>query len=122
MTEPEFVSFYDTYIKDVPSEIVNSFSGKQVLLKQMKSGYEAHYMKIMKGSTMIGLTCFNIDPTMQTEFRAYLRHFSVKNLDDIKEAVKAVSYYIFDNLNSDTIRTDIYHYKESPEDTILKTS
>lgn len=50
MTENEFISFFDQYIKDVPSELVSSFSDKAMMLKQMKSGYEANYMKLVKGA------------------------------------------------------------------------
>lgn len=77
----------------------------------MNFGYEGHYMKILKGAEMVGILCFNIDHTIQTEFRGYIRHLTVNDKEHYAQVVKESANYIFNEINADTIRVDIQHYK-----------
>ena len=58
---------------------------------------------------------FNIDQTQQAEFRAYIRHITVLEKEDFGPAILAVVDFIWKELNADTIRIDLYHYKENEE-------
>jgi hypothetical protein len=46
----------------------------------MQEGYEGHYLKFENSlGDCKGIVFINMDHTCQTEFRAYIRHISVKD-------------------------------------------
>lgn len=83
------------------------------MLDQMRFGYEAHYLKVLKGRQMLGLLCFNIDHTHQSEIRAYIRHLTVNDRELYPLIVKEAANFIFNQTHCDCIRVDIHHFKES---------
>jgi len=83
------------------------------MLKEMKFGYDAHYLKILKENQMIGVLCFNIDHTQLSEYRAYIRHLTVTDTDLYAQVVKETANFIFNEVHADCIRADIHHFKES---------
>ena len=105
----------ENYLNAVSSDIKNSFAGVEQMLRKMENGYEMHFMKIQQGGEMKGLVFFNMDHTQQTEFRAYIRHVSVLDKDDFSPAISAIVEFIWNELNADTIRIDLYHYKDGDE-------
>ena len=77
----------------------------------MLEGYERHYIQISSPSgSQEGLACINIDHTCQTEFRAYLRHISVKDKEKLTEALQLVVDFAWNNMCADTIRLDLFHF------------
>ena len=75
----------------------------------MLDGYERHYVQISSpNGSQEGLACINIDHTCQAEFRAYLRHISVK--EKFSEALQLVVDFIWNNMCVDTIRLDLFHF------------
>lgn len=77
----------------------------------MRFGYEGHYMKILKGNEMVGILCFNQDHMHLQDLRAYIRHLTVNDKDLYAQVVKEAANFIFNEINADTIRVDIHHYK-----------
>ena len=78
LKESEFVAFMDKYRARLDEKQRNSFSDSRDVLKNMKRGYEQHVMKFSKKEGQVdGMLCVNIDHTRQSEFGAYIRHFSV---------------------------------------------
>ena len=84
-----------------------------MMLQKMSNGYSSHYMKLMAGSEMKGVVCFNVDHTCQTELRAYIRHITVKDQNDFVAALKVVIEFIWSQLNAATIRVDLYHFTDA---------
>jgi len=77
----------------------------------MLDGYERHYVQISSpNGSQEGLACINIDHTCQAEFRAYLRHISVKDKEKFSEALQLVVDFIWNNMCVDTIRLDLFHF------------
>lgn len=77
----------------------------------MLDGYERHYVQICTATGIQeGLACINIDHTCQSEFRAYLRHISVKNKDRLPDALQLVVDFIWNNMFADSIRLDLFHF------------
>ena len=81
----------------------------------MKNGYESHYMKITRGGSMVGVACFNVDHTHLADFRGYLRHLTVLNIDDFSPALQACLSFIWTNTVADNIRVDLVHIADGPE-------
>ena len=59
----------------------DSFYDVPTLFKKMEEGYERHYLKIIAyhdGKKMAhGLACVNVDQSLQSGHRAFIRHVSV---------------------------------------------
>jgi hypothetical protein len=53
-----------------------------------------------------------MDHSCQTEFRAYIRHISVVDKNDFDEALKAAVEFIWHQMYAETIRIDLYHFKD----------
>ena len=77
----------------------------------MKNGYDQHYLKFTRGKEIEGFVCFNLDHTWQNDFRAYIRHISVVDKTKFEEALKIAVQFIWENLYSDTIRVDVFHFR-----------
>ena len=61
----------------------------------MNLGYERTYLEVKDSKDVhCGLVAFNYDQTAGNEFRAYIKHISVKEGDHLKELVSQVSIYI----------------------------
>lgn len=58
-----------------------------------------------------GMLCVNIDHTRQSEFGAYIRHFSVVDRTEFSKALDMALDYIWKNLYADTVRIDLYHFE-----------
>jgi len=55
----------------------------------MQEGYEAHYLKFENPFGQVeGVALINMDHTCQQEFRAYIRHISVKNRANFTEVLQ----------------------------------
>lgn len=121
MSNQEFNPFFREYLESLDKEMRESFADCDLCLRQMQNGYEAHYLALKKGRDLLGLVLINMDHTYQNDFRAYLRHISVKNLDNFGLLLKLAVQFIWDNLHADTIRVDLYHYSEE-EGSTLKAS
>jgi hypothetical protein len=48
------------------------------MVEKQENGYERHYLKIVEEKTkeLRGLALFNVDHSVQNEFRGYVRHIS----------------------------------------------
>lgn len=74
-------------------------------------------------SEVIGVLCFNIDHTIQTECRAYIKHLTCTKSDQYENLVKESANFIWDNTFADCIRADLYHFKQDDKiqaDTFVK--
>ena len=78
----------------------------------MLNGYEGHYLKFQKKGETAGILLVNMDHSCQTEFRAYIRHISVVDKNDFDEALKAAVEFIWHQMYAETIRIDLYHFKD----------
>jgi len=76
----------------------------------MRAGYDCSFLRLRKDNKDLGCACFNIDHTIQTEFRAYIKHISVTDMGLFQDAVVEVCNYIWKHLGADTIRIDLFHY------------
>ena len=64
-----------------------------------------------KDGQVDGMLCVNIDHTRQSEFGAYIRHFSVVDRSQFSVALNMALDYIWTNLYADTVRIDLYHFE-----------
>jgi hypothetical protein len=80
--EKETTKFIDDFLAKVPYDVRNSFASTQVMMQQMRLGYDAHFLKIQQGTELKGILCFNMDHTCHTEFRAYIRNFALKDIEE----------------------------------------
>lgn len=116
LSEKETDNFIQQFMAKVPYDVRHSYSSTSVMLNQMKFGYDAHYLKIVQANVVKGILCFNMDHTCHTEFRAYIRNFSLLKIEDYPEMLSLVVDYIWNKSNADTIRVDLYHFKEEGND------
>jgi hypothetical protein len=72
----------------------------------------------------VGISCINIDISCLTEFRAYIRHLSIKDKSLFKQALLLTIDFIWRFMNPDTIRLDLHHYADSevPSNTLQANS
>ena len=93
----------------------DSFASPELLFKQMESGYERHYLKIVafhEGRKMAhGLACVNIDQSYRQGFRAFLRHISVIRVELLPQALKLIVDFIWRRIHCDHIRLEQVHVK-----------
>jgi len=54
-----------------------------------------------------------MDHKYMNDFRSYIRHISVKDSANFTLLLKLTLDFIWENLHSDTIRIDLYHYMDS---------
>ena len=57
----EFLKFFNEYIAKIDYSQKSSFGDGETCIKDMKNGYEQHYLKFTKGKEVEGLLCVNID-------------------------------------------------------------
>ena len=58
-------------------------------MQQMQEGYDGHYLKFSNSFGQVeGIALINMDHTCQQEFRAYIRHISVKNRTNLIEVLQ----------------------------------
>ena len=86
--QEEFKKFFEDYRKKIDYTQRNSFADVDTCIKQMKNGYDQHYLKFTRGKEIEGFVCFNLDHTWQNDFRAYIRHISVVDKTKFEEALK----------------------------------
>jgi hypothetical protein len=111
ITDQEFVRFLEEYLARLDDKQRSSFSESRGTLKNMKRGYEMHVMKFSKKEGSIdGMLCVNIDHTRQSEFGAYIRHFSMVDRSQFLVGLNMALDYIWKNLYADNIRIDLYHF------------
>jgi hypothetical protein len=81
----------------------------------MQEGYEGHYIKFVKENdpnSMEGLALINVDHTCVADLRAYIRHISSVDPANFKDILMETIDFIWEKLNPDTIRLDIYHFRD----------
>lgn len=118
MSNQEFKTFFREYLESLDKEMKQSFTDCDLCIRQMQNGYEAHYLALKKGRELLGLVLINMDHTYQNDFRAYMRHISVKESDNFSLLLKLAVQFIWDNLHADTVRIDLYHYTEEEGGTL----
>ena len=77
LEEDKFLQFLEGYLSKLDYQQRSTFADAKKCCEQMAQGYDGHYIKISKSGDVDGLLCVNLDHTCQTEFRAYIRHFSM---------------------------------------------
>ena len=95
-----------------------SFGDTDIATKQMLNGYEGHYLKFEKKGATAGMLLVNMDHSCQSEFRAYIRHISVTDKNDFNDALKCAVDYIWQQMYAETIRIDLYHFKDEESGTL----
>jgi hypothetical protein len=93
--ETEFLKFFDDYLTKIDHSQKSTFGDAETCYKQMKNGYEQHYLKFTKGKEVEGLLCVNIDHNQQSEFRGYIRHLSVVDRTKYSEALQIALDFIW---------------------------
>jgi predicted transcriptional regulator YheO len=79
----------------------------------MKNGYEPHILKFSKKRDQVdGILCVNIDHSRTNEFGAIIRHFSFIDRSRFSEALQMGLDYIWKNLYADTVRVNLFHFKD----------
>lgn len=69
-------------------------------------------MHVLQGNEKVGVSFFGIDPTCQTERRAYIRHLSVHRMELLGPALQATLASVW-ALDADTVRVDLCHFGEA---------
>jgi hypothetical protein len=77
-------------------------------------------MKLSQDGKDLGVLCFNMDHHCQTDFRAYIKHISVKDMQIFPQALDVCLGYIWDKLQANSIRIDLYHYQQTDSDGLFK--
>lgn len=81
----------------------------------MEEGYERHYLKIVAyhdGKKMAhGLACINVDQSLQSGHRAFIRHVSVIRNELFPQALKLVTDFVWRRIYCDHIRLELFHFK-----------
>ena len=130
MTGAEFKTFFEGYLKSLDYQMRSSFLKLGTALQQMEEGYDANYLKFESSIGEVeGIALINMDHTCQSEFRAYIRHITVKKRSNFNDVLAQTVEFVWKKMLADTIRIDLYHYKEENDptgkltaDTELKTS
>ena len=82
----------------------------------MEDGYERHYLKIVafhNGKKMAhGLACINVDQSLNSGYRAFIRHVSVIRNELFPQAMKLVIDFIWRRIYCDHIRLELFHLKD----------
>lgn len=115
MTEDKFNVWLKDYLdKKIEKRLADSFHDYNQLIAKQSNGYERHYLKFMlSGSKEVqGLAIFNLDHTMQGEFRGYIRHISTVDVSKLQKAAEKVVDTIWKTLYCQHIRLELFHQQD----------
>mmetsp|Transcript_31809 Transcript_31809/g.31100 ORF Transcript_31809/g.31100 Transcript_31809/m.31100 type:complete len:122 (+) Transcript_31809:846-1211(+) len=75
-------------------------------------------MHLKFNNHVMGVALFNIDHTAQNEQRAFIRHISVTDIKYISKAVDQVVKFIWENVECQNIRVQLWHVKDQEKDSM----
>ena len=105
--------FLEDYMNCLDYKMKNSFSDRAEAMMRMQEGYEPHYLKFETalGQTA-GIALINMDRAVDKDFRAYIRHISVKNRANFAEVLQKTIDFAWTKMLADHIRVDLFHMKD----------